>query len=64
MMLHKGFLATNVFYATYAHQDSQIEQYLTAVEEAFCFLVMAIEKDQVELLLEGPVAHSGFQRLV
>ena len=63
MMLEKGFLATNAFYATYAHQDSHIESYLAAVEETFGFLAQAIERDDVEGLLRGPVAHLGFRRL-
>jgi len=63
MMLEKGFLATNAFYATYAHQDSHIESYLVAVEEIFGFLAQAIEGDEVEGLLKGPVAHLGFRRL-
>lgn len=63
MMLEKGFLATNAFYATYAHQDSHIESYLPATEETFVFLAEAIERDEVESLLKGPIAHSGFRRL-
>jgi len=63
MMLEQGFLATNAFYATYAHQNSHIESYLAAVERTFDFLAKAIEKGEVERLLKGPVSHSGFQRL-
>jgi len=63
MMLEKGFLATNAFYATYAHQDVHITSYLEAVEETFDFLAEIIEKGIVEERLKGPVAHSGFQRL-
>jgi len=63
MMLEKGFLATNAFYATYAHQDSHIESYLATVGEMFGFLAEAIEKGKVEDHLKGPIAHSGFRRL-
>jgi glutamate-1-semialdehyde aminotransferase len=63
MMLERGFLASNAFYATYAHQDAHIDSYLAAVEETFCFLAEAIERDRVESHLKGPVAHSGFRRL-
>ncbi len=62
-MLAKGFLATNSFYATYAHRDIYIETYLEAVEETFAFLAEAIENDKVKAHLNGPVAHSGFRRL-
>jgi len=63
IMLEKGFLTTNAFYATYAHQDSHVEKYLEAVEETFRHLSEAIERGEVERRLKGPVAHSGFRRL-
>jgi len=63
MMLQKGFLATNAFYASYAHQDHHVESYLSAVDETFAFIAMAIERGEVEKSLNGPVAHSGFYRL-
>jgi glutamate-1-semialdehyde 2,1-aminomutase len=63
MMLEKGFLATNAFYATYAHQNTHIESYLAAVEETFDFLAQAIKRENVETHLKGPIAHSGFRRL-
>jgi glutamate-1-semialdehyde aminotransferase len=63
MMLEKGFLASNAFYATYAHQYDHVESYLTAVEETFALLVELITRGDVEGNLKGPVAHSGFRRL-
>lgn len=63
MMLARGYLATGAFYATYAHQDAQIERYLEAVEVTFGELVEALRLGSVETQLKGPVAHSGFQRL-
>ena len=63
MMLQKGFLATNAFYASYAHQDHHVESYLSAVDETFAFIAKAIERGEVEKSLNGPVAHSGFYRL-
>lgn len=63
IMLEKGFLATNAFYATYAHQDSHLESYFSALEDTFGFLAKCIEEDDVEDHLKGPVAHSGFFRL-
>lgn len=62
-MLGKGFLATNAFYASYAHQDHHVTSYLKAVDETFTFLVEAAKKNEPEKLLKGPVAHSGFYRL-
>jgi len=62
-MLYKGFLASNAFYAALAHQDLHIESYLKALDETFTVIAKAIEKNEVEKLLKGPVAHSGFRRL-
>ncbi|OGN96879.1 MAG: aminotransferase class III [Chloroflexi bacterium RBG_13_51_36] len=62
-MLKKGFLATNAFYSSYAHQDHHAKSYLQAVDETFSLLAKAIEKNEVEKLLKGPVAQSGFRRL-
>jgi glutamate-1-semialdehyde aminotransferase len=62
-MLKKGFLATNAFYSCYAHQDHHVTSYLQAVDETFSFLARAIQKNEVEKLLKGPVAQSGFRRL-
>ncbi len=63
LMLEKGFLATNAFYATYAHQNCHIENYLKAVSETFSVLTDAMNKGKVEQLLKGPVAHMRFTRL-
>ena len=63
MMLGKGFLAANLFYASYAHKAEHVEKYLQAVNEAFKFISGAIEKGNPEKYLKGPVCHSGFTRL-
>jgi glutamate-1-semialdehyde 2,1-aminomutase len=62
-MLERGFLATNSYYATYAHTDAQIEEYLAGVTEVFRELAEAREKRDVERRLKGRVAHAGFHRL-
>lgn len=62
-MLQKGFLATDAFYPSYAHKDSHLKNYLTALDETFSFISRANEQNRVGELLKGPVAHSGFQRL-
>ena len=63
IMLEKGYLATNAFYSSYAHQDYHVDCYLDEVERTFEILVGAIEMGEVERLLKGPVAHVGFCRL-
>jgi glutamate-1-semialdehyde 2,1-aminomutase len=62
-MLHKGFLATTAFYASYAHKDHHVETYLEALDKIFALIAKAIKQNEVERLLKGPVAHSGFRRL-
>ena len=63
MMLERGYLATGSFYATFAHQDSHVEKFLDNVGEVFHRLARAVDADEIEALLQGPVAHTGFQRL-
>jgi glutamate-1-semialdehyde aminotransferase len=60
MMLEAGFLATGAFYAAYAHQESDVARYAAAVDEAFGVIA---NTDEIEKLLKGPIAHSGFYRL-
>lgn len=62
-MLERGYLATNAFYATYAHKPAHMRTYAAAVAEVFATLADAIEKREVEQRLKGPVAHAGFYRL-
>ena len=62
-MLERGYLATNAFYATYAHKPAHMKTFAHDVEEVFASLADAIEKQEVEGRLKGPVAHAGFYRL-
>lgn len=63
LMLERGFLAGNSFYATYAHREEHIARYLQAVEPVFAEIARAMQQGQVGQKLKGPVAHSGFHRL-
>ncbi len=63
MMLERGFLATNAYYATFVHDDRLIDAYLAAAGEVFEALAKAVDAKQVQALLKGPVAHAGFYRL-
>jgi glutamate-1-semialdehyde 2,1-aminomutase len=62
-MLERGFLAANAYYATFAHTDQHIREYLSATGDVFRELSDALAAGSVEKLLKGPVAHSGFHRL-
>jgi glutamate-1-semialdehyde 2,1-aminomutase len=63
LMLENGFLATAAFYASLAHQDDHISRFVAAIDETFARLTEAIERNEVEKRLKGPVAHAGFYRL-
>ncbi|HCR52260.1 TPA: aminotransferase class III [Candidatus Kaiserbacteria bacterium] len=62
-MLDRGFLATNMFFASCAHTDARIRNYLRAADEAFGVIAEAIKKGDVRKRLRGPEAHTGFERL-
>lgn len=63
LMLEKSFLASTAFYASYAHKENHVNEYLKAVEEAFSFISRAVKSGNPEKHLKGPVCHSGFKRL-
>ncbi len=62
-MLKKGYLASSSVYVSYSHTKEIVENYLNAVDETFKFIAQGIKENNILELLEGPVAHSGFQRL-
>jgi glutamate-1-semialdehyde 2,1-aminomutase len=62
-MLKRGFLATNAFYASLAHTDENVKSYTDAVHEVFTIISQAIANGNADTLLDGPVCHSGFERL-
>lgn len=62
-MLKKGYLATNAFYTSFAHTEMDVLGYLDTVDTVFAYLADAVKKNNAELLLEGPVCQTGFQRL-
>ncbi|PIX17441.1 aminotransferase class III [Candidatus Desantisbacteria bacterium CG_4_8_14_3_um_filter_40_12] len=63
LMLEKGFLAADSFYASYAHKEEDTDKYLNATEEAFEFISKAVREGTPQKYLKGPVCHSGFRRL-
>ena len=62
-MLKKGFLASNRFYASYAHQMELVESYLCAVKDVFQFLSKAQEHCNIDKNIIGNVAKPGFHRI-
>jgi glutamate-1-semialdehyde 2,1-aminomutase len=63
LMLDRGYLARDAFYAMYVHSDADVDGYIAACADAFEIIAGALKTGTVEQLLRGPVAHSGFQRL-
>ena len=63
-MLSRGFLAGPGYYPTLAHTDREMRLFETAVGEVFAELAAAVRTETVTQRLHGPVAHSGFRRLV
>lgn len=62
-MLRRGFIASDAYYASYAHKGEHIALYLEAVDEVFGIMAKAIREGNYSEMLEGPVAHGGFARL-
>ena len=63
-MLGLGFLAGTGLYPTLAHTDAVVERYAEAVDQVFGELAQALAQGDVLCRLRGPVAHSGFKRLL
>ncbi len=62
-MLKQGFLATDSFYASFAHKDKYVKAYLKAADNAFCFIGKSIKRNNAKQKLKGAVCHNGFKRL-
>lgn len=62
-MLRLGYLAGAQVYTNVAHTDDRIDDYLENVEQVFQILAAADQAGDVVDRLNGPVKHSGFQRL-
>lgn len=63
-MLKKGFLAAGAVYASYAHTDQRIEEYMDAVNSVFEEISRLRRSGvDIEKKLECAVCHAGFERL-
>lgn len=62
-MLESGVLASNAFYASYAHKEHDVLEYSEALERAGAFVASALKSGKPEKELKGAVCHSGFKRL-
>ncbi|MBP1992127.1 aminotransferase class III-fold pyridoxal phosphate-dependent enzyme [Paenibacillus eucommiae] len=64
LMLERGFLAGTAVYPTLAHTDAIVSLYDEAVDEVFDVMANALREGKIEQSLRGPIAHSGFRRLL
>lgn len=62
-MLARGYLAGGQVYTMLAHTDEMIDRYLDNVVDVFGQLAIAVQANDAESRLNGPVKHSGFERL-
>jgi glutamate-1-semialdehyde 2,1-aminomutase len=62
-MLKKGYLASNLTYLSIAHTQKVIDRYLEQTEQVLSRAKQLMKNDALVGALEGPVCHSGFQRL-
>ena len=62
-MLKAGFLAATSVYASIAHTEEVIDEYFSALDPVFEKIGQCEQGRPPEDYLEGPLCHSGFQRL-
>ena len=62
-MLKYGFLASDSFYASFAHKEDHVRHYLRYVNKVFSEVKQATENDTLMTLIEGELCHTGFKRL-
>lgn len=63
LMLAQGYLASNLFYASYAHTDAHVKSYLEATDRTFAEIAHAIDQGTVFKKLQGKPSIAGFRRL-
>jgi glutamate-1-semialdehyde 2,1-aminomutase len=63
LMLERGFLASTLFYAMYAHKTFHVKKYLKAVDAVFAVISKANKSGDVKKMLKGLPASAGFKRL-
>lgn len=63
-MLTRGFLSGTTVYLSLAHTEENLAEYDQAVGEVFNVMADALEKGDVQDRLKGPVALTGFRRLL
>ena len=63
LMLDQGFLASNLYYAMYAHTDDHVKSYLEATDRAFAEIARSVDQGDLLTKLRGKPSRVGFKRL-
>ena len=62
-MLKKGFLASNLFFASTAHNEKIIKKYIKELEKPINLIKECEDGRRIEELNLGEICHDGFKRL-
>jgi glutamate-1-semialdehyde 2,1-aminomutase len=62
-MLKKGYLATNLTFASTSHTAEIVENYFKNLDPIFEIIKECEDGRDISSLLEGPICHTGFKRL-
>ena len=63
LMLEQGFLASNLYYAMYAHTEEHVKSYLQAADKAFAEIAHSVDRGDISKKLKGKPSSVGFKRL-
>ena len=63
LMIDHGFLASNLYYAMYAHTEENVKSYLEAADRAFAEIAHSVEHGNLQEKLRGRPSSIGFKRL-
>jgi glutamate-1-semialdehyde 2,1-aminomutase len=63
LMLDQGYLASNLFYASYAHTEDHVKSYLEATDRAFAEIAHSLEEGNLQEKLQGKPSSVGFKRI-
>ena len=63
-MLARGYLTSTGFYASFAHKQKHIKAFLKELDQVFSIIKQGVDTQTVENRLRGPIAYSGFKRLI
>lgn len=62
-MLERGYLASNLFYAMYAHTAEHCDSYISACDDVFCEIAAIISSGDIDKHMAGGPSSSGFSRI-